>query len=47
MDLNDYRKQLDEIDDQMLELFLKRMELSTGIAAYKKAHYLPILNRQR
>ena len=47
MDLNDYREQIDQIDDQMLELFLKRMEISNDIAAYKKAHDLPILNRQR
>lgn len=47
MDLNDYREQIDQIDDQMLDLFLKRMDVSTSIAEYKKAHDLPILNRQR
>ena len=36
MDLNDYRRQIDEIDTQLLSLFAQRMEVAAGIAAYKK-----------
>ena len=36
MDLQDYRKQIDEIDDQLVKLFAQRMEVSEGIASYKK-----------
>ena len=28
MDLNDYRKEIDSIDDQLIALFAQRMELS-------------------
>lgn len=47
MDITDYRKQIDEIDNQLLQLFLKRMETSAAIAQYKKANDIPILNRTR
>ena len=33
MDLNDYRRQIDEIDTQLLALFAQRMEVAAGIAA--------------
>ena len=47
MELSEIRAQLDHIDDQMLTLFLERMDLAEDVAAYKKEHHLPILNRQR
>lgn len=47
MDLEEIRKRIDEVDEGILELFLKRMELSESVAAYKRAHGLPILNRER
>ena len=47
MDLKDYRKQIDEIDDQLVALFQQRMEVSEGIAAYKKERGLPILDAGR
>ncbi|MBP3634344.1 MAG: prephenate dehydratase [Oscillospiraceae bacterium] len=47
MDLKDYRKQIDEIDDQLVKLFQQRMEVSEGIAAYKKERGLPILDAGR
>ncbi len=47
MELSEIRKHIDEVDDQMLELFLRRMDLSEEVAAYKSAHHLPLLNRQR
>ncbi|TRW27803.1 chorismate mutase [Criibacterium bergeronii] len=36
MDLNNLRKEIDKIDDQIVELFLKRMEVSKEIAEIKK-----------
>ncbi len=47
MDLNDYRRQIDEIDTQLLALFAQRMEVAAGIAAYKKEHGLPVLDSGR
>lgn len=42
MELNDLREEIDKIDSALLPLFLKRMEFAAQIAAYKKAHNLPI-----
>ena len=47
MDIKELRNEIDLIDDQMLELFQKRMETSSAIAAYKRENNLPILNRTR
>lgn len=47
MELADIRKDIDKIDDQLVELFVKRMELSEQVAECKKAGGLPIVNRQR
>ena len=47
MDLNDYRRQIDEIDTQLLALFAQRMEVAAAIAAYKKEHDLPVLDGKR
>lgn len=47
MKLNDLRKQIEEVDQKMLELFLKRMDISAEIGAYKKEHQLPILDEMR
>lgn len=47
MELKDYRLKLDEIDDQLVDLFRKRMELAVEIASFKKEHGLPILDAGR
>ncbi len=47
MELSEIRKEIDSIDEQMLKLFLQRMECAREVAAYKNEHGLPILNRQR
>ena len=47
MDLHDYRKQIDDIDRQLLALFGQRMEVAAAIAAYKKEHDLPVLDGKR
>ncbi len=35
MDLLDLRKQIDEIDEQLIPLLLQRMEISKKVAEYK------------
>lgn len=47
MDLKEIRKCIDDVDNGILELFLKRMDLSSKVAEYKMAHQLPVLNRER
>ena len=42
MDLSEIRQEIDKIDDQLVKLFCQRMELSAGVADYKKANNLPI-----
>ena len=47
MDLNDYRKEIDSIDDQLIALFAQRMETAEKIAEYKKANGLRVLDARR
>ena len=47
MDLNQYRQRIDEIDGQLLRLFVERMEVAAGIAAYKRENRLPVLDMRR
>ena len=47
MDLNELRNEINQIDDQLLELFLRRMDIASQVADYKKAHDLPIYQPQR
>ena len=42
MELSEIRKHIDEVDDQLLQLFLQRMDLADQVAAYKNEHHLPI-----
>ena len=47
MELSEIREKINAVDDQLLDLFLQRMDLSEEVAAYKKEHHQPILNKQR
>ena len=42
MDIQELRSQIDGIDDQLVQLFARRMDVSARIAAYKKENNLPI-----
>lgn len=42
MDLNELRLEIDKIDDELVRLFVERMEVSARIADYKKENGLPI-----
>jgi chorismate mutase len=45
--LSQLRRQIDELDNNLLELFAKRMRISQEIGKYKKEHNMPILQSQR
>lgn len=47
MDLQSLRDEIDGIDGQLLDLFLKRMETAGKVAAYKKEHALTTLQQGR
>ncbi len=46
-ELSEIRVEIDEIDNQMLDLFKRRMDCAREVGCYKKEKGLPILNRQR
>jgi len=41
------RRQIDELDNNLLELLARRMRVSEEIGVYKKEHNMPILQEQR
>ena len=43
MELKDLRDRLDQIDDQLTELFKQRMETVKQVADYKKENNTPVL----
>ncbi len=47
MDLKECREQLDGIDGQILDLFIRRMQVCDEVAAYKMRHDLPVLDKDR
>lgn len=47
MDLEELRKQIDEIDTQMCDLFAKRMQVVSEVGRYKKANNLPVYHPSR
>lgn len=42
MDIQDMRREIDAIDDQLVQLFKQRMDVAAQIADYKKAENMPI-----
>ncbi len=47
MELEQLRRQIDSIDEELVRLFKQRMWLSGQIAQYKKEHDLPIYVPER
>lgn len=47
MNLNELRKEIDTIDEHMMELFKKRMAVSKNIGKIKKVMGLPIIDNAR
>ena len=42
MDLKEIRAQIDDVDNDLVKLFTKRMDLTAQVADYKKEHNMPI-----
>lgn len=47
MELEEMRVVVDGIDDEMLSLWEKRMDITSKIGAYKRAHGLDVFDEQR
>lgn len=45
--LDNYRKEIDEIDAQITRLFLRRMGVTEKVGEYKRSHGIPILDSGR
>ncbi len=46
-DLTEIRKRITAIDDQIMQLFLQRMDVSADVAEYKRASGKPVFDRAR
>ena len=46
-DLNEIRKDIDKIDNQLIELFKQRMDCARDVGIYKQANNIPVLNEGR
>ena len=46
-ELSDIRKDIDRIDDELIELFKERMDCAREVGYYKKERGIPVLNTQR
>lgn len=46
-DLSEIRVEIDKIDNELIELFKKRMDCAKAVGIYKKANGIPVLNQQR
>ena len=46
-DLKEIRKDIDKIDNQLIELFKQRMDCAKEVGIYKQANNIPVLNEGR
>ena len=46
-DINDIRKEIDEIDNELVDLYIRRMNCSARVAEYKREHGMPVLDASR
>ena len=47
MELEQLRKEIDNIDRQLVSLFVQRMNCSANVAEYKRENNMPVLDRAR
>ena len=47
MDISELREQINEIDHEIVELYVRRMETARAIGRYKREHNLPVLDSER
>ena len=45
--MDELRDQIEKIDEQMIDLFEERMRVSAKVAAFKKEHGIPVLDKDR
>ena len=46
-ELEDYRRQIDEVDAQLVDLFRRRMDITRRVGEYKQARGVPVLDAAR
>jgi len=47
MDLTQLRQEIDGLDQELLALFLRRMQCSENVAAYKRRHGVAVFHPER
>ena len=47
MELNEIRKEIDNIDSQLVDLYKQRMILCANVAEYKRQNDMPVLDSSR
>ena len=47
MDLKECRERIDAVDKELVRLFAERMQISTDVAAWKKANNMPVRDPER
>ena len=47
MDLSELRKEIDSVDEQLIPLLIKRMQIAEDVAQYKVENGIPVLNAKR
>ncbi len=47
MDLLELRNEIDKLDDELIPLLLKRMDISRQVAEYKVKNGIPVLNERK
>ena len=47
MEIQDYRSKINNIDEQLVDLFAQRMQLAKEIAQYKAENHLPVFDPER
>ena len=46
-EMKNFRKEIDIIDEKLIKLFQRRMEISREIGKYKRLHKIPVLDASR
>ena len=46
-EMKNFRKEIDAIDEKLVKLFQRRMEISREIGKYKRLHEIPVLDVSR
>lgn len=47
MNLEEIRQKIDNVDDQIIELLIKRYDLVLDVKSYKSQNQLPVLDQSR